>query len=325
MGFSSLPPELTEESYASTFELAGRSGEVILIQRTPPWSELLAGKLSSQTERTTERERELAEANGLDLFVAIDPMDVSVGRSAIAGLPDELSGAGFGDEQIREAFLAYARYVAQNYRPRYLALGVEVNSYQHQQPEDFERFVVLYHEAYEAVKEIAPDTIVFPTFQLEELQGLLPQSDPYPQQWYLMNRFEPRLDLLAVSSFPSLVYDDQADIPASYFAQLAAYTSRPIAITGLGFASDSTVEGAAGDLELQQAEFLRRTLDNAQQLSMSLVVWFIGQDPTFTGEPLHDALQNVGLRRQDGTGKEAWAVWQEVARRAIEVTEPESD
>ena len=325
MGLSSLPTELTEESYEDAFALAGSVGEVILIQRTPPWTELLAGEISELTEQTTAQELALADKYGLDLFIAIDPMDVSVGRSALADLPDELRGAGFEDEGIRDAFMAYARYIAQAYQPRYLALGVEVNSYQHEQPEDFERFVVLYHEAYEAVKEISPETLVFPTFQLEELQGLLPTDNPYQQQWYLMNRFEPRLDLLAVSSYPSLAYDTPDDIPSSYFAQLSAYTSRPIAITGMGYASDSPDGDDTQRSEPDQALFLQRTMDVAQQLSMALVVWFIGQDLSFTGDAPLQVLEHIGLRRQDGSRKEAWRVWEAASRRALQAALSEEE
>ena len=306
MGISSLPPELTEESYASTFELAGNLGEVVLIQRTPPWDELLDGEISQRTVQATQREKELAAANGLDLFVAIDPTDSSEGRSEIAGLPSDLAGAGFADEEVRDAFLAYARYVAENYQPKYLALGVEINGYQHEHPQDFERFVTLYHEAYKAVKELSPETLVFPTFQLEELQGLLPLDQPYPPQWFLINRFEPELDLLALSSYPSLVYASAEDVPNGYFSQVEAYTSRPIAITGLGFASE-TGDGA-GD-EVGQAVFLQQALQEAERAGMSLVIWFAGQDPTFTGEPPFDKLAHIGLKGQDGTEKPAALVW----------------
>lgn len=319
MGVSSLPPELTEQSYARTFQLAAGAGEVILIQRTPPWEEMLTGDLSPETVDATERETELAEKYGLDLFIAIDPTDPAKGRGELASLPEELRGAGFADENVRRAFIAYARYVAENYRPKYLALGVEINMYQRLHPEDFERFVILYHEAYQAVKELAPETLVFPTFQLEELQGLLPPGDPQPPQWYLLNRFEPRLDLLAVSSFPALAFSGLEQIPGSYYARLASYTDRPIAIAGMGYPSGPG--GAGAGTEEDQADFLRRVLDNAQQLAMPLVVWFLSQDPAFTGEPPFDRLQHLGLRRQDGTEKPAWQAWEATARRPLAAPE----
>ena len=323
MGISSVPAELTEASYGETFRLAGSAGEVILIQRTPPWQELLGGAFSEETVLTTQRETALAEEHGLDIFLAIDPTDGSRQRSRLAGLPDELLGAGFSDPAIHEALIDYARYIAETYRPKYLAFGVEMNGYQQHHPEDFERFVVIYHEAYEAVKEISPDTMVFPTFQFEELQGRLPFQDPLPPQWYLISRFEPRLDVLAISSYPDIVFPDADEIPESYYAQLSLYTNRPIAIAGMGYSSRESEATSATDAEEAQAAFLRRTLDNAQQISMPFVVWFMGQDPSFTGESALD-LGNSGLIQQDGTPKPAWDIWQETSLRPLQAVEPKT-
>jgi hypothetical protein len=316
MGISSLPPELTETSYERTFALAASAGDMILIQRVLPWKEMLSGHLSDDTVKSTRRETELARQYGLRLFIAIDPTDPAQGRAQLAGLPSELRGAGFGDDNVQRAFLAYARYVATNYQPDYLALGVEINSYQRANPKDFERFVQLYHEAYLAVKEISPNTLVFPTFQLEELQGLLPTDNPQPAQWFLINRFEPDLDLLAVSTYPTTAYGGLDQLPESYLAQLSSYTHRPIAIAGTGYPSTATGPNATAS-EQDPADYLRRILDSAQQLSMPFVVWFVGQDPTFTSAPPLDRLQSMGLLAQDGSPKQAWQVWQTTARRPL--------
>lgn len=323
MGISSLPTELTAESYAETFKLAASAGEIILIQRTPPWEELLAGSFSEETVLTTQRETALAEEHGLDIFVAIDPTDGSRQRDRLADLPDELLGAGFSDPLVHQALVDYARYVAETYQPRYLAFGVEINGYQQHQPEDFERFVVIYHEVYEVVKELSPDTLVFPTFQFEELQGKLPFQNPLPPQWNLISRFEPRLDILAVSSYPDVIFPEADGIPDSYYQQLSLYTSRPVAISGMGFTSRAGEHATLTVAEAAQAAFVRRTLDNAQQMKMPFVIWFIGQDPSFTGESALD-LSNSGLIRQDGTEKPAWDVWGETSRRPLELELPDS-
>jgi hypothetical protein len=321
MGISSLPAELTEESYSETFRLAASAGEVILIQRTPPWEELLQGTFSEETVFTTERETALAEEHGLDIFLAIDPTDGSRQRRSLAGLPDDLLGAGFSDPAIHDALVDYARYVAETYRPAYLAFGVEMNGYQQHHPEDFERFVVIYHEAYEVVKEISPETLVFPTFQFEELQGLLPFQDPLPPQWNLISRFEPRLDVLAISSYPDIVFPEADEIPESYYAQLSLYTNRPVAISGMGFSSSASEEVSEAEAEEAQAAFLRRTLDNAQQLSMPFVIWFVSRDPSFTGESALD-LGTSGLIHQDGTPKPSWDIWQTASLRPLQAPGP---
>lgn len=316
MGISSLPPELTQDSYAGTFELAAQAGEVILIQRTLPWNELLAGSISQETAQTTRREVKLADDNGLALFVAIDPTDPSLGRSELAGLPPELRGAGFADQRITRAFVAYAAYVAQNYRPAYLGLGVEINTYERHQPEDFGSFVSAYNEAYASVKQLSPDTLVFPIFQFEELQGLLAlEGGEALPQWDLIRLFDGKMDLLAVSSYPSAVFTAADQMPFTYYTQLAAYTNHRVVIAGMGYASSE--EGVSAGGEEEQGKFLTRALDAAQRLSMPLVVWFAGQDLTYTGQPPFDRLQHLGLRRQDGSPKAAWLIWEAAARRPL--------
>ena len=240
MGFSSLPSELPAENYGDTFELAASAGEVILIQRVPPWEALMANGLfpSDEVVRTTQRETELAEEHGLDLFVAIDPTDASEGRRQLAGLPAARPRAGLRDGAARRAFVPHAPVGAVNDQPKYLALGVEINSYEAQNPEDFEQFVTLYHEAYAAVKELSPETLVFPTFQLEELHGLLPANDPRPSQWSLIRQFQPNLDLLAVSTYPGLAFSNPDEIPANYYTRLASYTIRPIVIAVMRSSSE---------------------------------------------------------------------------------------
>jgi hypothetical protein len=318
MGFSSLPAELTEESYADAFKLAADAGEVILIQRTPPWEELLAGGISDDAAGATQRELQLAKQYDLDVFFAIDPIETTERGSELAGVPADLRGSGFGDPQVRQAFLEYAQYVALNYQPRYLALGVEVNSYERQNPDDFAQFVSLYAEAYDAVKEQSPDTLVFPTFQLEDMTGRLPAGDTQQSQWHVIDGFEPKMDLLAVSTYPSRVFEAPADIPGDYYRQLTAHTDKPVAIAEVGYATEPDAEGSEGAGELRQAAFLERILGDADRLDMSLVVWSVRQDPKYTGDPaVSSLLQHIGLVRTDGSEKAAWSVWEDAAQRPL--------
>lgn len=317
MGFSSLPPELTEESYEDAFKLFGEAGDVVLIQRVPPWEELLGDEISEQTAQTTQRETDLAEANGLGVFFAIDPTDVAAGRTRLAGLPDDMQGAGFADERVRRALISYAQYVAVNYHPKYLAFGVEMNSYYDHQVADFEQFVTLYNEAYDGVKEVAPNTLVFPTFQLERMEGRLPDGERADAQWSLLDRFEPRLDLLAVSSYPGLVFEHPDDIPDSYYSRLSTYSDRPVAIAQTGYSSGPGRDGQSEGSELEQAAFVIRMLEDTEALDMRFLVWFTAWDPPIADEPPFDLLQHLGLLHSDGAEKASWSVWMEAANRPL--------
>src|SRR5690606_6086334 len=124
----------------------------------------------------------------------------------------------------------YAKYLALNYQPAYLAFGVEVDlNYWARGDAPFRTFQSLYFQAYDEVKSVSEDTLVFPTFQYENLRTT--------NGWSLVHRFEPKLDLLAVSSYPSSLYPTLEDLPADYFRRLAGRVDKPVAIASAGWSS----------------------------------------------------------------------------------------
>ncbi|MSQ61028.1 MAG: hypothetical protein EXR43_00335, partial [Dehalococcoidia bacterium] len=159
MGFSAFPDENTSEAYQRTFAQAGTYGEMILIQRPVPWSEFITGSLnpSKSTQDTTRLETALAQRNGLDVAIAIDVTDPR-DRHRLAPLPDELKGKNFGSEEVQRSYLTYVRYMAASYRPKYMALAVEVNLLYGGNPAEFNRFLPVYRQAFDIVKEVSPDT-----------------------------------------------------------------------------------------------------------------------------------------------------------------------
>lgn len=320
LGFSSLPPERTSESYIGAFATAAQYAEFILVQRTPPWEDFMpGGQVSKQTADSTRLENALLEQYGLRLFYAIDPTDGVVQRSRLANLPPEIDPqAGFNDERVREAFIAYAAYVAKNYKPEYLALGLEVNMTYERAPEQFEAFVSLYNEAYTVVKGNSPKTKVFPTFQLEDLEGTF--GDVHPPRWELIERFRGRMDLLAISTYPFLgEVKSAADIRQDYYSQLKQHWDGEIIISETGYAS-APVEGRVTvGTESDQQAYLQRLLEEANALDFRLVVWFAALDPAFASSGATSVFKDIGLRKSDGSNKAAWTTWEEWARRPLAV------
>jgi hypothetical protein len=316
MGFSTTPRELNVDAYADAFELAGDHGDMVLIQRTPPWADFLGGAdIGEETAATTAAERRAIDDHDLTLFFAIDPTDGSTARDRLAGLPAALNGATFGDEQVRLAFLAYASYVALNYRPAYLALGVEMNLYYQKHQDDWENFRTLYEATYDAVKEISPETRVTVTLQYEDLQGILPTVEPHFADWQLVRSLEDTLDIVAISTYPSFAFPSAASIPENYFSQLRAFTDRPIAIAEMGYASAAGIDGANSGTEEDQRDFLGRVLQDAERMEMPFVIWFAGWDPTYARGGPYNAFQHIGLLRDDNSEKLAWPLWADAARR----------
>ncbi|HWQ28667.1 MAG TPA: hypothetical protein VNN12_06555 [Dehalococcoidia bacterium] len=318
MGVSSLPVELTDEGYARAMDLAAEVGELVLVKRAPPWEEFVpGGQVSDATAAITERERALIRERNLELFFAIDPTDPA-DRGRLAGLPERLRGAGFAHPDIQHALLAYAQYVVKNYRPRYLALATDVNLYARIHPEDFDAFVQLYGVVYDAVKAVAPETAVFVTFQYEDLNGLLPTVEEHSPDWDLVGRFGDRLDLFAISTYPSLAFQRVKAIPADYYTRARRRVSLPLAVAEMGYSSGPGRRGLNPGTEPLQEEFLVRILLEAEALQMRFVVWLAAWDLPYATDPPLDTFRYVGLRREDGSPKPAWEVWERAARRPLE-------
>jgi hypothetical protein len=316
MGISTLPRELNSEAYAEAFELAGRAGDIVLIQRTPPWADFLpGGDVSGATADTTAAEIEAAADQQLSIFFAVDPTDAATGRDRLAGLPPSHDGRGFDDQDIREAFASYAEYVAINYSPAYLALGVEMNLFYRKNQAAFESFVTLYEEAYDRVKAASPETQVTVTFQFEDLQSILPTEDRHFPDWPLLDLFADRMDVAAISTYPSFAFAVAGQIPVNYYSQLRGFTDKPIVIAEMGFSSAPGEQGVNSGSETEQAGFLERALREAEQLNMPFVIWFAGWDPQYAEGTPFAAFRHIGLLRPDGTEKPAWPIWREAANR----------
>jgi len=319
LGFSTLPPDRTSDAYIGAFATAAQYADVVLIQRAPPWQDFLpGGSISKATADTTRTETQLLnQYKNLKRFYAIDPTDSAVQRSRIANLPAGIDPqAGFNDPGIQEAFLAYTAYVVSNYKPDYLAIGVEINMLYERSPDQFNAFVALYKKAYDVAKAASPKTKVFPTFQLEDLLGTF--GTIHPPHWQVLDPFRGKMDALAVSTYPFLTQIRSAnDIPPNYYSQLKQHFQGEILISETGYPS-APVEGQVnvGTQEDQQA-FLTRILTDAENNGFSMVVWLAALDPAFATTGSNTVFKDLGLRKSDGSNKLAWSTWEAWARRPL--------
>lgn len=318
LGFSSLAPASSTEAYIGAFATAARYADLVLIQRRPPWSDFLpGGSVSKETTSATLLETALLKQyDDLELFFAIDPTDAAVRRARVGGLPPGVDpAAGFKDPALRESFVAYTTYVVANYSPQYLALGVEINMLYSRDRAQFEAFASLYREAYRAAKQARPSTRVFPTFQLEDLQGLA--GDLHAPQWAVIDEFRDVMDALAVSTYPYIAFDTASKIPEDYFAQLSRHFDGEILIAETAYTSAPAEPYTNVGTEEDQAAYLERLASEADRGRFSMVVWLAALDPAFVRQSGPRVLADTGLRHADGANKLAWGTWETWARRPL--------
>ena len=309
------PPALTDAAYLEAWDLAANFGEVLLLQRPPSWADFLPGVVLSQRLRdATLTERAALRERGLLLLLALDPFDPA-DRGRLATLPPGLEGQDLSNPQLRQAFVAEAKYIALNYRPAYLALGTEVNAAFERDPAGYQAFVEAYREAYDEVKRASPETMVFVSFQYEQLLGLIPWEPPHVPRWELLDDFAGKLDLFAITTYPSFAFSVARKVPPLYYSQLREHTDGPVAFVSAGFASTAGREGLNSSTPAEQRRFLQRLFRDADELGASLVIWFAARDPAFATEPPFDLLGSSGLRSAKDEPKEAWPAWEQAVNR----------
>jgi hypothetical protein len=321
MGFSTMPAEETVPSYISAFATAARYGELVMIDRAPPWEEFFPNRQPSDaTNSTTRLEADLLrQYDGLSLIFAIDPTDPLVQRERVANLPASVSpGEGFANVDLRNAFVAYAGYVVRNYHPKYLVLGVEINMLRNRNPDQFQQFVSLYNETYDSIKASHPDVKIFPTFQLEDLLGSL--GDVHAPQWEVLDAFRGRMDVLAFSSYPYLAgIRTAAELHEDYYSQIAQQGfDGEIMLLDAGYPSAPIAGERISGTEADQDAFLQRILSDAEAAGFSGLVWRAALDPQYANAGQLAVFKSIGLRQGDGTNKQAWNTWETWSLRPYE-------
>jgi hypothetical protein len=240
-GFFPTPPEVSLESVFAHYKSMGQHADVSLVQETIPWTEFVNGvDVESQKITDMQNARTLTLANNLDSIYIVDPLN-GLNRREFAGLPEGWD-ASFANPDVRAAFKNYSLRILREFKPRYLGLASEINTYMQAYPEDAQNFLSLYQETYAAIKAESPETQVFVTFQWDQVSGLAMAAPGAERQldWAQIEIFEPQLDVWVISSYPFIAFRTGAEIPADYYSPLLERTEKPLAVAEGGFVSRPT-------------------------------------------------------------------------------------
>ena len=211
------------------------------------------------------------------------------------------------NDTVKQNYKNSAVQFASKYQPKYLAFGIEVNILYDKSPTDFEDFVGFYSEVYDAVKGVSQTTKVFTIFQLEKMKGLNGGlyggvNDPTQAEWFLLDRF-PKSDIIAFTTYPSLIFKDSSEIPLDYYSEINSHTGKAVAFTEMGWHSAPTPTGWEGSEE-KQADFVRLFFNHTDSLNKEIAVWSFLYDQNVTAP-----FNSMGFFGTDGHQKLAWNVW----------------
>ena len=322
-GFFPSPPEATTEAVLRHFQALGEHADFILIQPNIPWEDFADGiEGESQGREDLTNQTILATQNGLGWVFVVDPLN-GLNRREFMRLPEGWE-ASFGNPDVRNAFTNFTLWIVREFKPHYLGLASEINTYLDAHPDDVENYMSLYRKTYDLIKAEAPDTQVFVTFQWDDLNNMFAQAAEgraaYNTNWEQMEAFEPRLDLWVISSYPYFVFPTGAEIPPDYYTPLLTQTDKPLAVAEGGWSS-RPIGPAPGDPQ-SQVDYLEAI---HEQLGGRLRFWVylilsdlnmasIGEALQEQGISEQDAetlefFAAVGLREWDGTPKPALEVW----------------
>lgn len=199
-GFFPTPPEPTEESIISNLQAMSQHADVLLFQESVPWNEF-KGSCEIDSGKITELTNILSFVNaiGLKPIFIVDPLN-GLDRREFKGVPQEWDNIKFGNDLVRSAYRNFAVRLAIDFRPEFLGLASEINTYMDAYPDDVENFLSLYKETYQEIKSISPGTKVFVTFQWDDLNRLDGDGILYDTKWDQIEIFEPNLDIWAIST-----------------------------------------------------------------------------------------------------------------------------
>lgn len=215
-------------------------------------------------------------------------------------VPPGMEGATLNDSNFRERYIETAVNIVTISRPKFFSLGNEVNRwYEYHGLEgnnSFLNWVSLYEEAYDAVKTLSPETVVFCTFS-REMVSELREAD-----LTVLELFNPdKLDMLIFTSYPNAVstINRPSDIPDDYYKNASDYMpGKAFGFSKISWPSRMEFGGEAGQTQFLTDAVSRLTLSNTVDLKLLMWTW----NTDLEGD-------TSGLITRDGVEKQALELW----------------
>ncbi|PKN46012.1 MAG: hypothetical protein CVU59_07325 [Deltaproteobacteria bacterium HGW-Deltaproteobacteria-17] len=328
MGFSPWPWDATLAAVDWTYEHIKEGGDVLSehLEEGVPWPEALAGTAFSASY-TDELNSRLQRLDGHATVLQINAMNISRdglapyrGSDLSMPLPGEWGTYRFNDDNVKTAYLNYARRMIDVFSPAYVLIGVEVNLLLRNNPSLWPDWVELNAFVYAQLKlefpELPVGVSVFCVPYFDQWSG---EDDTAAQLAALHADLEPSADFIAFSLHPFMSGLLADSFPVDYLWDLFAMTTKPVAVSESSYPAQPwqltspalTFDGTPE----KQDRFLHLMLEASRDFNAAFVIWFtirdydqLWQNALGAGD---DTLiwRDTGLYDENGTARPAYTRW----------------
>jgi hypothetical protein len=234
-------------------------------------------------------------------------------------LPSPWDTISLNHENVKTAYLNYARRVVEFFKPNYFAIGIEVNVSINDSPEIWEKYKELHEYVYTELKKLYPSLPIFATFTHSHMKGL-DEANAAVQQQEISELLE-YCDLLGLSTYPygwSYWPSGKIDpVPENYFDVPVSFGKR-IAITETG-APSRNFEALGINYEFSedyQYDYIDFLLGKAYEYEFAFVVNWTSIDFDKLLEYIPEEGREIaliwaytGLQCSNGSPKKALSLW----------------
>jgi hypothetical protein len=302
MGFTGFPHDFTAQAVANAHDFCKTNGDIIAHHiEGVPWAECLKD-LPLSAEMTKEWEgKKLSLREGGATYLAISPGRGDL-KVADKGLPlsKELVGKSYDDPLVEKAYLEYCRRAVGFFKPKYLAIGIEVNEIYQAGPDKWWAYVALHKYIYSELKRDHRDLPIFASFTLHGMLNL--SGDRREKMLAAFREIMPANDVVAVSFYP-FIRGGTTDIDGCFKWLTDHFDAdhKPYAIVETGEPAERLElpksKTVINGTPQKQTAYTKALLTFAASHRTEFVIWFIHRD--------YDAL----WEKIKGSSPEVFAAW----------------
>lgn len=325
MAMTPFPYDYTPEAIEQTYDTLEKHCDFIIhhFDEGVPWPEVFEDK-----PWPAGVEQELALRVSMlkqdrQVFLAVTP--ISPMRDSLAGYwgtqgnmerPGDWKQKDFDDPDVIAAYTNFCRRMIQEFRPDYMAYGIEVNLLATKSPARFDKFLVLATRVRQVLKTENPELPLILTIQIDQYDN---DAERFRET---VARILPLTDFIVVSSYPVGAKAARGELPKDWFSRIAALApEKPFAVAETGFIAENLVLEKYGvripGSEKGQAEYVHFLLHQSSKLNARFVVWFVSRDFDALWEKLaplgideiFKLFRDMGLFDEAGTAREALRIW----------------